>query len=118
MEHPLPAFIDVVRKWRLRDAEAAAVLGLPVETYGNWRENPAAVVMDEEQANRISSVLAIAETAHDLFGNLYAIREWLRHPHDHTVLNDQIPLDLMKLPDSSGLAAVQTYLEGWRSLGW
>ena len=104
---------NLVRAWRLTQAEAIAMAGVSAPTWrriqvGNWRET-----LSQDQLLRISTMVDVYRDLHRLFGEAMADR-WVRLRNAGPLFAHMSPVGVMVVRGTEGVLAVRRYVDEMR----
>jgi hypothetical protein len=100
----LTAFFTIMGKWKVRDADARAMLGgVTNGPFYEMKRKPNRVI-ETDRLTRISYLIGIFKALHILHGRSLA-DEWVQLPNRHPLFGGQTPLAYMI---RGGLPAMQT----------
>jgi hypothetical protein len=100
----LKAFFNIMGKWKVRDADARALLGgVSNGPFYEMKRNPGRV-LEADRLMRVSYLVGIYKALHILHGRGLA-DEWVRLANRHALFGGQTPLAYMI---RGGLPAMQT----------
>jgi len=100
----LKAFFNIMAKWKVRDADARALLGgVSNGPFYEMKRQPDRM-LDGDRLMRISYLIGIFKSLHILHGTRLADR-WVHLPNSHPIFAGQTPLAYMI---RGGLPAMQT----------
>ena len=100
----LRAFLNIMRRWSIKDAEARQLLGgIAPSTLHGYKRNPDRV-LDQDKLTRISYLVGIFKALHVLHGEELADR-WIMLPNHNRIFGVRSPLDYML---QGGIPAMQT----------
>jgi hypothetical protein len=103
-ESALKAFFNITAKWKVRDADARALLGgVTNGPFYEMKRNPGRT-LDEDRLTRISYLVGIYKALHILHGSRLA-DEWVQLANQHPIFSGRTPLAYML---RGGLPAMQT----------
>jgi hypothetical protein len=101
----LGAFFNIVGRWRLKDADARALLGgVSNGVYYAWKKEPRPRALDEDTIRRISYLVGIFKALNILYGEKLA-DAWVSLPNANRIFAGASPLRYLI---AGGLPAFQT----------
>jgi len=101
----LRAFFNIAERWKLKDADARALLGgVSNGAYYGWKKEPRPRTLDEDTIRRISYLVGIFKALHILYGAKLA-DAWISLPNANRIFGGAAPLGYMI---AGGLPAFQT----------
>jgi hypothetical protein len=101
----LRAFFNIAERWRLKDADARALLGgISNGAYYAWKKDPRPRALDEDTIRRISFLVGIFKALHILYGAKLA-DGWISLPNANRIFGGGTPLGYMI---AGGVPAFQT----------
>jgi hypothetical protein len=106
---PLRAWLAVLTRWGLDDADAAALLGAESASVVKALRLGVAGRWTRDMRDRVRCALEIHEVLHGLFRNPSVEREWLRERR--ASLGERSPLDVLRDGSMEGLLFVRDYLQ-------
>ena len=112
----LRVWFNIARDWRLRDVDAARLIGAPESTYRRWKKRPE-ITLDIGQIERLSLLLGIYKALQMLLPREDAADAWIRQPNDNVLFQGTTPLARMLGGLTEDLAVVRRYLDAERG-GW
>jgi Protein of unknown function (DUF2384) len=99
----LRAFLNVIRRWRLKDEVACQLLGgIPQSTLHAYMRD-FDLLLDQDQLTRISHLIGILKALHVLHGRDVADR-WVTLPNSNRIFGGRSPLDYLL---KGGIPAMQ-----------
>jgi hypothetical protein len=108
------AFVKIVGKWGLTEAEARALLGgLASSTYHAWKTKPQDKRLDQDTLVRISLVLGIYKALNTYFGKPWSDR-WVKLGNRGPLFAGHSPLEYMLYAGQPGMVHVRQMLDSWR----
>lgn len=108
---------NIANDWRLKEQEAALLLGVPESTYRRWRKQPTAARLDINQLERMSLILGIYKALQILLPRADAADSWLRRPNHNPLFAGQPPLDRLRSGLTQDLYVVRQHLDTVRGGG-
>lgn len=110
----IKAFVHIVRKWNLNEADARALLGVQASsTYHAWRLRPMGRKLSQDTLTRISLVIGIYKALNIYFGQPWADR-WIALPNRGAMFVGRSPLEYMLRRGQPGMVEVRRMLDSWR----
>ena len=101
----LRAFFNIAARWKLKDADARALLGgVSNGVYYAWKKDPRPRALDEDTIRRISYLVGVYKALHILYGEKLA-DAWIALPNANRIFGGGTPLGYMI---AGGLPAFQT----------
>ena len=101
----LRAFFNIAAHWKLRDADARALLGgISNGVYYGWKKQAAGRALDEDTLRRISFLVGIFKALNILHGEKLA-DAWIALPNANRIFAGATPLAYMM---RGGLPAFET----------
>jgi len=108
------AAVNLLRAWRLTDAQAAALLDLPVRTYGRWKSEGAGR-LDRDKKARLSNLMGIHKALRIIFREPQRAYAWIGAAN--TAFGGRSALEIMLGGELTDLMRVRRYLDAERG-GW
>ena len=99
----------LLRTWKLDPRDAAVLLGLDKRNILDVLDGRCALPAGRDVEDRIAYLFHIRRTLSGLFRDEEVENEWLRE--DHSLLDDQSPLGLMREGSMENLLLVKEYVE-------
>jgi Antitoxin Xre-like helix-turn-helix domain/Antitoxin Xre/MbcA/ParS C-terminal toxin-binding domain len=109
----LRAFLNILRRWSIRDADARQLLGgIASSTLYDYKRNPERV-LDQDRLTRISYLIGIFKALHILHGEELADR-WVTMPNRNRIFAGRSPLDYMLHGGAPAMQTVRRLLDARR----
>jgi hypothetical protein len=110
----LKAFLNIVEKWDLNEAQARGLLGgIASSTFHAWKTEPRGKKLDQDTLIRISLVIGIYKALNIYFGKPWADR-WVALGNRGPMFAGQAPIDYMLQQGQPGMIQVRRMLDTWR----
>jgi uncharacterized protein (DUF2384 family) len=110
------AFFRIVAAWHLSIGEQRAALGnVAKQTLYNWRDNPAAVRLSDDQLDRISYLLGIYKALHIIFTRPEQADTWIRRPNEAPPFGGKPAAAILFSGKMEDMMRVRRYLDAARS---
>jgi len=109
---------NIIRDWRLKEQEAALLLGTTDTTYRRWKNAPDRATLDVNQLERMSLLLGIYKSLQILLPRSDAADSWLRRPNQNPLFAGQAPLERLRSGLVSDLYVIRQYLDATRGGGY
>ncbi|WP_447527689.1 MbcA/ParS/Xre antitoxin family protein [Vreelandella sp. TE19] len=103
--------------WKMRESEAALLLGVPGSTYRRWKKTPESANLDANHLERMSLILGIYKALHILLPNQEAADGWLRRPNSNPLFSGHTPMERLLNGQVSDLYVVRQHLDAARGGG-
>ncbi|MEA2666464.1 MAG: hypothetical protein QOI11_3408 [Candidatus Eremiobacteraeota bacterium] len=112
----LRAFFRIAENWRLSGREQRAALGnIAKQTLYNWRENPDAARLSDDQLDRISYLLGVYKALHIIFTRPEQADTWIRRPNEAPPFGGKPAAAVLFSGKMEDLMRVRRYLDAARS---
>lgn len=108
---------NIAREWELTADEMARLLGMDVQIYQAWSEDPDSARLMPGQRERASYVLGIYKALMILMPLTDHHPRWLRHPNTGAPFQGVPPLDYLLEAGLTGLDEVRRHLDAIRQGG-
>ncbi len=109
----IKAFLNIMRRWRVRDEDARALLGgMSNGPFYEMKRNPVRV-LDEDRLLRISYLVGIFKALNILYSDALA-DAWMQLPNTNRIFGGETPLAYMKKGGTPALATVRRLLDARR----
>jgi len=109
----LRAFLNVMQRWSIRDADARALLGgIASSTFYDYKRQPDRV-LDQDRLTRISYLIGIFKALHILHGEELADR-WVALPNRNRIFAGRSPLAYMLQGGAPAMQTVRRLLDARR----
>ena len=109
------AIINLFSKWRVKDADAAIILGgISTKTLQRWRDGDYGRVT-RDLADRMSNLLGIHKALRIIFSDPQRGYDWMSA--QTSTFGDQTALDVLRRGGMEDLIRVRRYLDSVRG-GW
>jgi Protein of unknown function (DUF2384) len=110
------AFFRIVAAWHLSIGEQRAALGnVAKQTLYNWRDNPAAVRLSDDQLDRISYLLGIYKALHIIFTRPEQADTWIRRSNEAPPFGGKPAAAILFSGKMEDMMRVRRYLDAARS---
>ena len=107
-------FFNIMRAWRVRDAEARELLGgMSNGAFYALKKNPEGKVLDQDTLTRVSLLIGIFKALNVLHGRRLA-DEWVRLPNSNRIFAGRAPLDYMRRGGTPAMQTVRRLLDARR----
>ena len=109
----LKAFFRIMARWKIRDADARALLGgVTNGPFYEMKKNPDRV-LDADRLTRISFLIGIFKALSILYSEALADR-WIRLPNDNPIFGGETPLAYMMKGGQPAMQTVRRLLDARR----
>jgi uncharacterized protein (DUF2384 family) len=109
----LEGFFGIMQKWRVSNAVARQILGMPPErTFYEWKKGKVGR-LPEDTLRRIGYVAGIWKALEILYSDSEQADTWVKRPNQF--FGGQTPLERMSAGDVTDLAAVRAYVDAARA---
>jgi hypothetical protein len=110
----LPAIRNLAESWRLTRAQAAALFGISLSTWDRIRSNRWKRTLSQDQSTRISALIGIFKSLHQLFADEMADR-WPRLANAGPLFQNLSPIEAMMRGGIPLMLDVRRYVDALRS---
>jgi hypothetical protein len=113
-ESAIRAFVNIVEKWGLNEAQARGLLGgVASSTYHSWKTGAAGKRLNQDTLMRISLTIGIYKALHIYFDERWADR-WIALGNRSAMFQGEPPIDYMIQAGQPGMVQVRRMLDTWR----
>ena len=110
----IKAFFSIAEEWRLKDAEAMALLGgMSSSTYYELKKTKIRV-LSQDELTRASLLIGIFKALNILFSPKLA-NQWVSRPNSNPMFGNRPPIQLMIRSGVPGMLGVRRLLDSHRS---
>lgn len=105
---------NIAKAWRLRERDAARLLGVADSTYRRWKAEPERASLDVSQRERMSLILGIYKALHILLPRPEVADSWLHRENSNPVFAGHKPMERLLAGQVSDLFVVRQHLDAAR----
>ena len=110
----LKAFRNLAQAWKLSDAEAAALLGMPQSRWERLKQNDPVQRLSLDQMTRVSALVGIFAALSEVFVDDMS-RRWPRLPNSSPLFAGASPIAAMIDGGAARMLEVRRYLDALRA---
>lgn len=105
---------NIAHAWRLKEHDAARLLGVADSTYRRWKRQPERASLDASQRERMSLILGIYKALHILLPRPDVADGWLHRENSNPTFAGHKPIDRLLGGQVSDLFIVRQHLDAAR----